>query len=269
VRIARTLALSALVATMASCDSETPSRPTPAPTPATSAPVVRSLYGSVTEPVRVEVEGATVTIVDGPGRGRSTQSGPGGQYEFLDVGEGRRLTLETAKDGYRSRVDSVELTSAVMELDIELLPTTPPAQFGPTYRATFSAPLQNCGFLPSGSFRRTYLARITQRGAGVGIAFSGDAVVLANGAAGRAGPDWLSVNLYVDDYYGVLHVTLADRLDENTVVSIEGSGRLTGTPAGLSGVVTGHLVAVVPPDLTNPRRGEACPARFDVVFARQ
>ena len=66
---------------------------------------VHSLTGVVTEPVAVAVEGATVTVLDGPYKGKSTITDRAGGYALIGLEGG--FTVQVTKDGYTAEARGV------------------------------------------------------------------------------------------------------------------------------------------------------------------
>ena len=91
-----------LATIVGACDD---GNPTPENTVRPSAIPVHSLTGVVTEPVAVAVEGAAVTVLDGPYKGKSTITDGAGSYALIGLEGG--FTIQVTKDGYASEARGV------------------------------------------------------------------------------------------------------------------------------------------------------------------
>ena len=91
---------------------------TPNPVRPSAIPVY-SLTGVVTEPVAVAVEGAAVTVLDGPHKGKSTVTDAAGSYALIGVDGG--FTIQVTKDGYASEAKGVTVPLS-LTLDVEIRP---------------------------------------------------------------------------------------------------------------------------------------------------
>ena len=95
-----------LATIVGACDD---GNPTPENTVRPSGIPVHSLTGFVTEPVGVAVEGAAVTVLDGPYKGKSTITDRAGGYALIGLDGG--FTIQVTKDGYGSEAKGVSVTS--------------------------------------------------------------------------------------------------------------------------------------------------------------
>jgi hypothetical protein len=154
-----------LAAAIAACDDRNPTAPNPVPPPSPAA--VYSLGGRVTEPVDIGVDGATVAVVDGPGKGTSVVT-EGGSYS-LNVLQGT-LTVEVTKDGYTSTKRQITVPQTYTA-SFEIAPLTPHANISGAWSVTFR-PHRTCPDLTSADDSK-YRADIVQQGALIEVALSG------------------------------------------------------------------------------------------------
>ena len=154
-----------LATIVGACDD---GNPTPENTVRPSAIPVHSLTGFVTEPVGVAVEGAAVTVLDGPYKGKSTITDGAGGYALVGLDGG--FTIQVTKDGYGSEAKGVSVPLA-RTLDFEIRPLALSGNIGGEWTVTLE-PHSNCPS-PLGGNARTYHASIVQRGADLGISLSG------------------------------------------------------------------------------------------------
>jgi hypothetical protein len=122
----------------------------------------------VTEPVSVPVERATVTVVDGPSKGTSSVTDPGGGYSLTGV-EGT-FSVRINKDGYTSTTKQVTVPQTI-SADFEITPLTPHANIAGTWTVTF-APHPTCPDFGRADVRR-YRASIVEQGAHLAVTLSG------------------------------------------------------------------------------------------------
>ena len=154
-----------LATIVGACDD---GNPTPENTVRPSGIPVHSLTGFVTEPVAVAVEGAAVTVLDGPYKGKSTITDGAGGYALIGLDGG--FTIQVTKDGYASEAKGVSVP-LTRTLDVEIRPLVLSGNIGGEWTVTFE-PLSNCQS-PLGGNARTYHASIDQQGADLGISLSG------------------------------------------------------------------------------------------------
>jgi Carboxypeptidase regulatory-like domain len=154
-----------VAALVGACDDRSPTSPNRVPP---SASPVYSLTGVVTEPVGVPVEGATVTVVDGPYKGKSSFTDSAGHYALIGV-DGS-FTVQVDKDGYTSATKPVTVPQ-LLALDLELTPLVISGNIGGNWTVTFE-PHSSCPS-PLNLDARKYRASIVQHDAQLTIALSG------------------------------------------------------------------------------------------------
>ena len=154
-----------LATIIGACDD---GNPTPENTVRPSAIPVHSLTGFVTEPVGVAVEGAAVTVLDGPYKGKSTITDGAGGYALIGLDGG--FTIQVTKDGYGSEAKGVSVPQT-RNLDVEIRPLALSGFIGGEWTVTFE-PHSTCPSPLRGN-ARTYHASIDQRGADLSISLSG------------------------------------------------------------------------------------------------
>ena len=175
------------------CDNRSPVTPNPLPR---SQPVY-SLTGVVTEPVAVPVDGASVAVLDGLHKGKSTMTDGAGHYALIGVDGG--FTIQITKDGYASAAKGVTVTES-LTLDVEITPLAIGNITG-NWTVTFE-PQSGCPSPLLGNVR-TYRAKIVQQGAQLSITLSGATFATAPQLTGTI--DGLDVSIDLpggcDDYY--------------------------------------------------------------------
>ena len=154
-----------LATIVGACDDGSP---TPENTVRPSAIPIHSLTGFVTEPVAVAVEGAAVTVLDGPYKGKSTITDRAGGYALVGLDGG--FTIQVTKDGYASEAKGVTVPPS-LTLDVEIRPLVLSGNIGGNWTVTFE-PHSSCPS-PLGGNARTYHASIVQQGAELSISLSG------------------------------------------------------------------------------------------------
>ena len=154
-----------LATIVGACDD---GNPTPENTVRPSAIPVHALTGVVTEPAAVAVEGAAVTVLDGPYKGKSTITDGAGRYALIGLDGG--FTIQVTKDGYASEARGVTVPLNPT-LDVEIRPLVLNGNIGGNWKVTFE-PYSGCQS-PLGGNARTYRASIAQHGADLSITLSG------------------------------------------------------------------------------------------------
>jgi hypothetical protein len=154
-----------LATLVGACDD---GNPTPENTVRPSSIPVHALTGVVTEPVAVAVEGAAVTVMDGPYKGKSTITDRAGGYALIGLDGG--FTIQVTKDGYASEARGVTVPLN-RTLDVEIRPIVLSGNIGGNWNIAFE-PHSGCQS-PLGGNTRTYRASIAQHGAELNITLSG------------------------------------------------------------------------------------------------
>lgn len=221
--------VAAALATVAACDDGSPTFPNavqPSGIPTTS------LTGVVSEPVGVAVEAATVTVADGPYKGKSTVTYRDGSYALIGVEGG--FTVQVTKEGYESVARGVTVPPA-RTLDVEIRPLSITGDISGNWNITFQ-PNPGCPGALAGA--RTYRASIVQHGADLSIGLSGATFVKPPQLSGTIRDLSVSINLpdgcnYYCYYYGPSSPPeVIERLDGNQFLAI--SGQITATVTRLS-----------------------------------
>jgi hypothetical protein len=156
-----------LAAAIAACNGKSPTAPNPLPPPS-DQPVTYSLGGRVTEPVNVPVEGASVTIMDGPYKGKSSITDGGGGYLLSGI-EGTS-TVQITKSDYTPTIQQIRVTQATL-VDFEITPVSPHTDVNGAWTVTFE-PNSTCPHLTKPDSRK-YRASIVQQGAQLAVTLSG------------------------------------------------------------------------------------------------
>ena len=146
------------------CDNSSPVTPNPLP----SSQPIYSLTGFVTEPVGVAVEGAAVTVLDGPHKGRASTTDRAGSYALIGVDGG--FTIQVTKDGYASAAKGVTVTQS-LTVDVEITPLAINRNISGNWTVTLE-PDSSCPSPLYGN-ARTYRASIVQQNAQLSITLSG------------------------------------------------------------------------------------------------
>jgi hypothetical protein len=123
----------------------------------------------VTEPVAVAVDGAAVTVLDGPYKGKSTITDGAGRYALIGLDGG--FTIQVTKDGYASAAKGVTITTQSLAVDVEITPLAINRNISGNWTVTFE-PATGCPSPLNGN-ARTYRASIVQQGAELSITLSG------------------------------------------------------------------------------------------------
>jgi hypothetical protein len=224
-----------LATVFGACDRRSPTSPNPLPPP--TQPIY-TLNGVVTEPVAVAVEGATVTVMDGPDKGTSSITDSAGRYALIGVEGG--FTIQVSKNGYASTSKGVTVPQT-LALDVEITPLAINRDISGTWTVTFEP--QNCpDSIKVGA--RKYRASITQQGAQLSIALSGAPFVTPPQLAGTIHDLNMSVVLPSGcDFYCYYGPTTAPAVIENlggnqflaisgTITAAVGRSSMTGTLSG-------------------------------------
>jgi Carboxypeptidase regulatory-like domain len=153
-----------VAAIVGACDGRSPTSPNRI-APATQP--IYSLTGIVTEPVGVPVEGATVTVADGPYKGKSSRTDGAGHYTLIGV-EGS-FNVQVDKDGYTSSTKPVTVPQ-ILALDVEITLLAITGNISGSWNVTFEP--ARCPS-PLNIDARKYRASIAQQGAQLTIALSG------------------------------------------------------------------------------------------------
>ncbi len=205
------------------------------------------LSGSVTEPVDLPISDALVEVIGGGTVGPRATVAEFGSYRF--VGVSGTVSVKASRSGYRSEEQSVTM-SKDRTVNLELQPTTAPAQMAGTYELTLTASSSCSALLPREARSRTYTARIEQSGATVEVSLSGADFVDTNGYYCRPGP--------ADHFTGVVRgnkaffdlnagggfysrdcFAVAERLSDTANLGIDGSGEGTISSSKISGTLDG------------------------------
>jgi hypothetical protein len=199
-----------------------------------------TLSGQIKEPVNVGVERATVEILDGPAAGQSTRSEYDGSYQFFAVSG--NLRVRATKDGYLAVVQFVSMT-ADERLDFDLTPVINPVTVAGTYRLTLTASNTCRDPLPAEASSRTYIATITQDGAGLQVDLSGAELLESHHAfSGRVAPRDVSFTILWGDTWG--EYGLLEHITPQTYLAIGGTAVGTVKSSTIEGTLDGPFWAV-------------------------
>ena len=239
-----------LATIIGACDD---GNPTPENTVRPSAIPVHSLTGLVTEPVAVAVEGAAVTVLDGPYKGKSTITDRAGRYALIGLEGG--FTIQVTKDGYGSEAKGVTVPPTGI-LDFEIRPLALSGNIGGEWTVTFE-PHSTCPSPLRGN-ARTYHASIDQRGADLGISLSGASFVARPQLTGTIHDLDVSIDLpggcdYYCYYYGPSSPPAVLENLGGQFLAISGVIRARVSRTAITGTLSGDFVlarsATVPFDV--------------------
>ena len=163
-RRSRSELLSRVAAIVGACDGRSPTSPEIRCAHAT----VYSLTGIVTEPVGVPVEGATVTVTDGPHKGKSSATDGAGHYALIGVEGG--FTVQVDQGRVYVRDEAGHGSADAGTLDVEITPLVISGNISGNWTVTFEP--ARCPS-PLNVDARKYRASIVQQGAELTIALSG------------------------------------------------------------------------------------------------
>jgi hypothetical protein len=234
----------ALAVTFAACNGKSPSGPSGV-TPRDHR--IYSLVGTISEPIDLPVENATVTVLDGPHRGKYATTGLDGRYYLYDVDGG--LTIQVSKQGYVTATQGVTVPD-VLDQNVVITPAVPNADIGGLWTVTFT-PHPSCPSLTKPAARK-YQAFITQLGARVEIAFAGASFPAVPKAYGTLHGTNLSITAaggcatsYC--YYGPVAPALAEQLPGGKALTIEGiiAGAVRGS--SITATLNGRFQLVTSP----------------------
>jgi hypothetical protein len=231
-----------LATIVGACDE---GNPTPENTVRPTGIPIHSLTGLVTEPVAVAVEGAAVTVLDGPQKGKSTITDRAGGYALIGVEGG--FTIQVTKDGYVSEARAVTVPTN-RTLDVEIRPLVL-GNIGGEWTVTFE-PQSTCQS-PLGGNARTYHASIAQQGADLGISLSGANFVTPPQLTGTIHDLDISINLpggcqgfYCYYYYygpSILPAVI-ENLGGNQFLAISGQITARAGRSSIIGTLSGDFV---------------------------
>jgi hypothetical protein len=195
------------------------------------------LTGIVTETnsAAAPVENARVEVITGSTVGVSTTSDSTGHYRLY--GAPPDGDLRVTSPGYVTRTEHVQLSdNGTLNLQLAVVGTLP--DFSGAYTLTIAA--ETCtGQRPlDESLRhRTYGAAVTQNGSQLLVKLN-----TGNQFGGKIDPITSNVRFVLSEYSYYYYPDLAERLPDGTTLVIFGSGTVTQSPAGLSGIFPGELI---------------------------
>lgn len=228
-----------LAAAIAACNGRNPTAPNPLPPPP-AQPDTLSLAGQITEPVNVPVDGASVTIVDGPYKGKSSTTDSGGNYSLFGV-EGT-FTVQVSKSGYASWTQEIKVTQSTF-VNFQIAPIVPHASVSGSWTVTFE-PNPTCPDLTKADFRK-YRASIVQQGAQLGVTLSGATFATPPQLAGAIHGPNVSIMLpggcgyYC---YGAPDVpTVIEAIAADQFLAISGVVTATAGPTSIAGTLSGEF----------------------------
>lgn len=240
-RLSIALGLAAgLAAAIAACNGKSPTAPNPLPPP--SEPITYSLGGRVTEPVNVPVDGASVTVMDGPYKGKSSITDASGGY--LLVGIGGTVTVQVTRSDYTSSIRQITVSQAIL-VDFEIKPVTPHADVSGAWTATFE-PNSTCPHLTRPD-SRTYRASIAQYGAQLAVTLSGATFARPPQLAGTIHGRNVSLVLPGGScafycYYGPIDPpAVLETITADQFLAIAGVVTATAAPTSIAGTLSGEF----------------------------
>jgi Carboxypeptidase regulatory-like domain len=228
-----------VAALVGACDDRSPTSPNRVAPPGSP---VYSLTGVVTEPVGVPVEGATVTVADGPHKGTSSFTDSAGHYALIGV-DGS-FTVQVDKDGYASSTKPVTVPQ-ILTLDVEITALATSASIGGIWTVTFE-PDSGCPS-PFNLYARKYLVQIDQQGVQLTITFSGADFMNGNQLGGTIHGLRVSIELPSSRdcfycYYGpAAPPALIENLGGNQFLAIWGQITATVGRSSITGTLSGDF----------------------------
>ncbi len=228
-----------VAALVGACDDRSPTSPNRVAAPAQP---VFSLTGVVTEPVGVPVEGAKVTVVDGPYKGKSSLTDSAGHYALIGV-DGS-FTVQVDKDGYASSTKPVTIPQ-ILALDVEITPLAISGNIGGNWTVTF-APHSGCPS-PLNVDARKYRASIHQQDAQLTITLSGANFVTPPQLTGTIHDLNVSIELPAGFecfycYYGPSSPpAVTEKLGGNQFLAISGQVTATVGRSSITGTLSGDF----------------------------
>ena len=205
--------------------------------------VVSSIFGVVSDTGYRALNGAIVTVVDGPQAGTSTTADANGQFTLAGRFD-RNTTFRAAKEGYVTAAQTWSCSggadcqaTAAPWLGFYLAPvSSPPVDVAGRYTLTFSAD-SACTDLPDEVRTRTYVASIAPSSSPnvpAGTSFA----ATVTGASFARGLDNFTVGVsgdYVDLWlHGGHDPALMEQLGPNTYLAISGNAAAAAGSAPLS-----------------------------------
>jgi hypothetical protein len=229
-----------VAALVGACDDRSPTSPNRVPPPAQP---VYSLTGVVTEPVDVPVEGATVTVADGPHKGKSSRTDSAGHYALIGI-DGS-FTVQVDKDGYASSTKPVTVPQ-ILALDVEITPLAISGNIGGNWTATFE-PHSSCPS-PLNVDARKYRAAIVQHDAQLTITLSGANFATLPQLTGTIHDLNVSIELPAGGdcsfycYYGpTFPPAVIENLGNNQFLAISGQITATVGRSSITGTLSGDF----------------------------
>ena len=117
----------------ANCGSSTPTTPTPSPAPApapapapTPAPTTAGIQGTVSNASGVAINGASVTVIDGPNAGQSVTTNANGSYRFNALAIANMNFSATASGYLEKRAGTFVNGTNGVNFVLEPVPPPPP-----------------------------------------------------------------------------------------------------------------------------------------------
>ena len=231
------LATASTLAVVVACDSRNPT----SPNGFLSRPIY-ALTGTVTEPIDVPVEGATVTVIDGVHNNKSDRTDSAGHYTLIDV-EGS-FTVQVEKDGYVSAAKQVTVPQTAT-LDLEIVPLATTGRIGGNWTLTLEPDASSC---PSGTniAARKYRASIVQDDAQLRVTLSGAPFVTTPQLTGVIRDLNVSIELpggctdfYC--YYGPTTPAVIENLAGTQFLGISGEITATVGRSAITGTLSGDF----------------------------
>ena len=127
----RNLVIAILCCWVSACGGGSSSPPTTPTPPSPPPPTTASLTGRVTETVGTTsfaVEGAALSVVDGPNAGRTTTTNANGDYQLTGLQRGG-FTVNVSANGYNTNGFGIDLTGDLTR-NFTLTPSGPRTRFG-------------------------------------------------------------------------------------------------------------------------------------------
>ena len=196
-----------------------------------------SVFGTLTEGFQ-GLENARVEVISGVGTGKSATTNSGGWFKIYGVGGA--LQLRASANGFQSLTRDVTVASHTQIGTVALEAANPPLDVAGDWVLTIEA-AGSCDTLPDIARRRTYTARIAQKGTGVNVTLGGaDFRPEMNLFYGRIIDDGVVLRLTTYDYYGPFY-DLAERIPPNLDYTVVGNATGRASTSSITTTLDGEI----------------------------
>jgi hypothetical protein len=225
-------------------------------------PGTYKLSGRITDNGTALAE-VTVTVLGGVGAGQTAVSGLDGAFAVYGVGG--RVRLQATRAGYLNKIEELDVGSIATH-DFEMVPDGQRIDLSGTY--TLAITLGAC-LRPDVQFAdelrsRRFIATVAQRGGGLNVSLSGAEFIMRNARgdrfSGLVDPNGAVTFTLGDpyDYYLAEYTDLVERVNPTTAFMGYGTVNARATAAGISGTLTGAVIAAPANNPSYSSRIAAC-----------